>query len=107
MLDQINTYKLDWDPITVDGYNENNNVVTMVFNCNITTESKYQEVVKYVVGRTLWCSYNLPSKAIITLSFDIRGQGVIMTKSNMFKLELLEKINVFQIDNQIIIDFLR
>ena len=107
MLQQINAYKFNWNPITVEGYNEDKNEVTMVFNCNITTENKCQEVIKYVVGRTIWCSQNSPSKAIITLSFDIRGQGIIMTKSNMFKAALLEIINALEIDNQIIVDFLR
>ena len=107
MVEQINAYKLNWNPITVEGYNENKNEVIMTFNCNITTESKYQEVIKYVIGRTVWCSQNSPSKAIITLSFDIRGQGIIMTKSNTFKAKLLEIIDALEIDNQIIIDFLR
>jgi hypothetical protein len=107
MLDKINAYELDWDQITVEGYDENKNEVTMVFNCDITIEDKYQEVLKYVIGRTVWCSYNFPSKAMITLSFDIRGQGVIMTKSNIFKSKLIKIVNDLGIDNQIVIDFLR
>jgi hypothetical protein len=107
MLVKINAYELDWNPIIVEGYNEKKNEVTMVFNCNIMTEYKYQEVIKYVVGRILWCRYNFPSKAIITLSFDIRGQGVIMTRSNVFKSKLTKIIRDLEIDNQIIIDFIR
>jgi hypothetical protein len=107
MLETIEVYQLDWNPITVEGYNENKNEITMVFNCDITTESKSQDVIKYVIGRTIWCYQNFPSKATIILSFDIRGQGIIITKSSIFKAKLLEMIGSLDIDGQILIDFLR
>lgn len=107
MFETIKAYLLDWDPITVEGYNENKNEVTMVFNCDITTEDKSQEVIKYVVGRTIWCCKNVPNKAKITLSFDIRGQGIIMNKSNVFKDKILELITPLNVNNQILIYFLR
>ena len=103
----IEAYQLDWDQITVEGYNENKNEVTLVFNCDITTEGKSQDVIKYVIGRTVWCCQNFPSSATIILSFDLRGQGIIMTKSSLFKTKLLELIGVLNIDAQILIDFLR
>lgn len=107
MLSLIDAYTLEWNPMTAEGYNESKNEVTLVFNCDITTESKVNEVVKYVVGRTFWCCQNFPSKAKITLSFDIRGQGIIITKSTRFKEKLFEIFEPLNIDNRILIDFLR
>jgi len=103
----IEAYQLDWDQITVESYNENKNEVTMVFNCDITTESKCQDVITYVIGRTVWCCQNFPSQATIVLSFDIRGQGIIMKKSNLFKTKVLDLIDSLDIEAQILIDFLR
>jgi hypothetical protein len=107
MLDFIDAYKLNWNPMTVEGYDEKRNEVAMVFNCDISTEKKSENVITYVVGRTLWCCKNFPFKAKIVLSFDIRGQDVIMSKSTKFKEKLLKILDALNVDNLILIDFLR
>lgn len=107
MLNKIRAYSLEWDEITVEGYNKNTNEIIMVFNCDISTIQKSKEVIKYVVGRTSWGYLNFPANALINLSFDIRGQGIIMSKSDSFKKNLLEMFSLVGIDNFISVDFLR
>ena len=107
MLDLIDAFRLNWNPITVEGYNETKNEVTMVFNCDITTDDKVNDVIKYVVGRTVWCYMNFPTETNITLSFDIRGQGIIINRSSKFKARIFEILNELNIGRHISIDFLR
>jgi len=107
MLSQIKVYGLDWDEIIVEGYDEMLKEITMVFNCDISTLQKSQKVIKYVVGRTSWGYLNFPPNVAIRLSFDIRGQGVIISKSDFFKRNLLEIFNCIGIKNSVFIDFLR
>lgn len=107
MFETISAYQLDWDPITVEGYNQVANEVTMVFNCDITNNVKSENAVHYIIGRTVWCCKNFPSNVKIVLSFDIRGQQIIMTKSNIFKNRILELLNSLRVSNPISVDFLR
>jgi len=107
MIDKINAYKLDWDPITVEGYIEKANEVILVFNFDIRTEEKISNVIQYVVGRVAWGCKNFPPEAKIRLSFDIRGQEIIISKSDSLKQKILESIFNLDIRNQILIDFLR
>lgn len=107
ILNGIEAYKLDWNPITVEGYNSEKNEVVMVFNVDITVEEKTANVIQYIFGRTIWCIKNFPSNVKIMLSFDIRGQGIIMSRSNSIKQKILELINSIGSKNQISIEFLR
>jgi hypothetical protein len=106
MFETIKTYQLNWNAITVEGYSELKNEAIMVFNCDITTDEKSNNVINYVVGRTAWCCQNLPKNIKIKLSFDIRGQGVILTEFNIFKDQVLALINNLPITNLVIIDVL-
>jgi protein involved in sex pheromone biosynthesis len=106
MTDNISAYKFDWPPITVEGYKEAENKVVMVFNVDVGTPAKVEHVIQYVVGRTLWCSLNSPAKVNILLSFDFRGQGIIVTKTQSLKSEILRLLNKANITNQVSIDFL-
>lgn len=107
MPEMIHAYQLNWNPMTIEGYNEIANEATMVFNCDLTTKEKSENVVQYVTGRTVWCCQNFPPNIKITLSFDIRGQGIILTKTTIFKDRILRLMSDLCIDNQILIDFLR
>jgi len=106
MTDNISAYKFDWPPITVEGYKKAENKVVMVFNVDVGTPAKVEHVIQYVVGRTLWCSLNSPAKVNILLSFDFRGQGIIVTKTQSLKSEILRLLNKANITNQVSIDFL-
>jgi hypothetical protein len=106
-LSAIRAFNLDWNPMTAEAYSEEKNEVTMVFNLDVTTEEKIKNVIQYIVGRTIWCHRNFPVKARIILSFDIRGQSIIVSRSNKLKQRILELINNLNIDNQISIEFLR
>ena len=107
MFEAISAYQLDWNAMTVEGYNEIENEVTMVFNCDITTNEKSENVINYIIGRTVWCCKNFPPNVKVVLSFDIRGQQIIVTKSNLFKDRVLELFNSLSISNPLSIDFLR
>lgn len=107
LLNTIKAYELDWNQMTVEAFNEQKNEATMIFNLDITTEDKITNVIQYVVGRAIWAQKNFLSKVKITLSFDLRGQNIIVSRSKLFKDRMLELINNLDIDNQISIDFLR
>ncbi|MEO6980812.1 MAG: hypothetical protein ABJA76_11290 [Mucilaginibacter sp.] len=106
-LASIPAFNLDWNPMTVEAYNEKKNEVTLVFNLDMTTSDKIRYVIQYVVGRTIWCCRNFPAKANIVLSFDIRGQNIIMSKTGSVKQRIFELIDNLNIDNKISIEFLR
>jgi len=106
-LSKITVYDLRWNSMTTEAFNENKNEATLIFNFDITTEEKIKNVIQYVVGRTIWGHKNLPAKANIILSFDIRGQSIIMSRSTEFKGRILAIINNLGVDNQISIEFLR
>ena len=105
-MNTISAYELDWNPMTVEAYNERENKATMVFNFDITTEDKIKNVIQYVIGRTIWCHKNLPPKVKIILAFDIRGQNIIASRSSLFKNEIVQLINNLNIDNQVSVEFL-
>jgi len=107
IIEGIKAYNLDWNPMTAEAYNEKANEVTMIFNFDITTEEKVKNVVQYIIGRSIWCHKNFPAKAKIILSFDIRGQNIVVSGSTVFKNKILELIDNLKIDNQISIEFLR
>lgn len=106
MTANISAYQFDWPPITVEGYKKAENKVVMVFNLDITTPAKVQNVIQYVVGRAVWCSLNSPAKVNILLSFDFRGQDIIVTKAQNLKSEILRLLGKANINNQVSIDFL-
>lgn len=106
MTDNILAYQFDWPPVTVEGYKKDQNKVVMVFNLDVTTPAKVQHMIQYVVGRTVWCSLNSPTKVNILLSFDFRGQGITVTKTQTFESELLRLLDNVNINNQVSIDFL-
>jgi len=105
-MNTISAYELDWNPMTVEAYNERKNEATMVFNFDITTEDKIKDAIQYVIGRTIWCYKNFPPKVKIILAFDIRGQDIIVSKSNLFKNKIMHLINNLNIDNKVSIEFL-
>ncbi|MCO5950095.1 hypothetical protein [Mucilaginibacter flavidus] len=105
-LASIPAFNLNWNPITVEAYNEEKNEATMIFNLDVTTEGKVKHVIHYVVGRTIWCHRNVPANAHIILSFDFRGQGIIVSRASKFKQEILELLANLNINNHISIDFL-
>lgn len=105
-MDAISAYEFDWNPITVEGYSEKKNEIIMVFNFDVTTEDKVKNVVQYVVGRTVWGYKNFPKDSKIILSFDFRGQNIIVSKTISIKSKILELINNLNIDANVSIDFL-
>jgi len=105
-MDTISAYKFDWNPITVEGYNEKNNEIIMVFNFDVTTEDKVKNVVQYVVGRTAWGYKNFPKESKIILSFDFRGQNIIVSKTKSIKSKISELITNLNINAKVSIDFL-
>jgi hypothetical protein len=54
MLQNIYPYKFNWGQVTADLYNEVTNEVTLIFNCDLTSEKNISNTFQYVVGRTCW-----------------------------------------------------
>lgn len=98
-------YRGDWGQITVEGYNEQLNEVSFIFNYNLL--SNQSNVINYVIGRLCWGIINFPANTEIRMIFDIRGQNVIISKSSEFKQVLTEKIDSLNIPNKITIEFFR
>ena len=106
-LASIPAFSLDWNPITVEAYNEEKNEVTMIFNFDMTTSDKIKPIVQYVVGRAIWGCRNFPVNANIVLYFDIRGQNVVMSATDNFKQRVFELIDNLNINNKVSIEFKR
>ncbi|AYL97837.1 hypothetical protein [Mucilaginibacter celer] len=107
MPETIKAYQLDWPPITVEGYSEQNNEAVMIFNCDITTDDKAGNVIHYAIGRTAWACQNLPLNTKIKLRFDIRGQQIPVGKADMFNDRLSVLINNLQLENPVLIDIVK
>jgi len=105
MLSVIKAYKHDWNPSTSEGYSEEKNEVYMVFNCDIRM-NKTDNVIQYVVGRIVWISSNFPLNSKIIISFDFRGQEIIISGARSFKDKILKMLDKINIVNNISIDFL-
>jgi len=101
------TYNLDWDQVTVEGYAESQNEAIMVFNFDMTSEEKAARVIQYVVGRAIWVCHNFPPKTNIVLSFDVRGQNIIISRSDKLKQAILKLTENAGVDNRVSIEFLR
>ena len=106
-MNEIFAYTLDWNPITVEAFDESKNKAYMIFNFDMTTEQKIKNVVQYVVGRTVWGHRNFPSKSKIILRFDIRGQNIIASRSTSLKNDIQELLSDLYINNQVLIEFYR
>ena len=106
-LENISAYTLDWNPITVEGFNEKTNEAIMIFNADVSTEEKINNVVQYAVGRTAWAYKNLPPGCSIKLAFDFRGQNIPLSKSELFKKRILWLLSRLHLDDQILIDIHR
>ena len=100
-------YKFDWGSITAEGYSAEMNEITLIFNCDFRNEHNASNVIQYVIGRLCYGIMNFPANSVINMTFDIRGQEIIVSKSKKFKENLLEKINNLGITNTINIDFFR
>jgi len=107
MLQNIYPYKFNWGQVTADLYNEVTNEVTLIFNCDLTSEKNISNTFQYVVGRTCWGIINFPEGSIVKLMFDIRGQEIIVSKSKSFKNLLIDRFNKLNVVNSIVIEFLR
>ena len=107
MVNLSNAYNLDWDQLTVEGYDESRNEAIMVFNLDMTTEEKAARVIQYVVGRAIWGCHNFPPKTNIVLSFDVRGQNIIISRSDKLKQAILTLTENAGVDNRVSIEFLR
>lgn len=106
-MNKIFAYSLDWNPITVEAFDERKKEAYMIFNFDITAEQKIESVVQYVVGRTVWGYLNFPSKSKIILRFDIRGQNLVASESTSLKNDIQELLSNLNINNQVLIEFYR
>lgn len=106
-MNKLAAYQHDWNPCTVEGYDQSNKEVTMIFNFDITTSSKTEAVIHYVVGRLIWGINNFPENVKVRLSFDVRGQGIIISRSTALKNVILQYVNDLNITNAIEIEFFR
>ncbi|MEO3402726.1 hypothetical protein AAFN85_02420 [Mucilaginibacter sp. CAU 1740] len=107
MFKTIKAYQLDWPPITSEGYSEQNNEAVLVFNCDITTDAKADNVIHYVIGRVAWACQNLPLNTKIKMRFDIRGQQITGIKADVFKEKLLVLTINLKVSNPILIDLVK
>lgn len=100
-------FKFDWGQITVEGYNETTNEITLIFNCDLRSDHAINNTIQYVIGRVCWGVINFPENCTIKLTFDIRGQEIIMSRSKKFKENLSERFHKLAVIDSITIDFLR
>jgi hypothetical protein len=99
-------YQLDWGKCTVEGYNPDRNIAKMVFNYDVTDDTKVKKVIQLVVGRVVWCSRHFPMKTKISMSFDFRGQGIFISTTDKIRDSILKIVSPFKIENELKIDFL-
>lgn len=78
----------------------------MVFNCDVTDETKVKNVTQLAIGRLVWCSQHFPIKTKISISFDFRGQGIIVSKTNKIRDAILKIVSDLKLENRVEIDFL-
>jgi hypothetical protein len=100
-------YRLDWGKATADGYEIERNEIMLIFNCNLSTPKNIVNVIQYVVGRISYGILHFPENSLIKVTFDLRGQEIIMSQSNRFREQLFDKLNYLNIDTRVSIDFIR
>ena len=103
----VYAYRFDWGHITAEAYSESKNEVVLIFNCDLRNQVNINNVIQYVIGRICWGCINFPEKAVINVTFDIRGQEIIVSKSKQIKEGVLEKLDSLGVINNISVDFLR
>jgi hypothetical protein len=106
MSTDVVAYKKDWNPARAEGYDEKKNEVILVFNCDFTTLDNQKNVLIYSTGRLFWICNNFPSTAKIIISFDFRGQGIIVSKTKAFKALIEDYMKRSNYNNELLIDFL-
>lgn len=100
-------YQFDWGNITAEGYNSEINEVILVFNCDLRAEVNISNAVQFVIGRICYGAINFPQNAAIRITFDVRGQEIIMSRTKIVKEQLLNKVQKIGVDNNLMIEFLR
>lgn len=106
MIKNIPAYEFDWGHITAEALDRSKNEVSVIFNCDLNNETNKINTVQYVIGRLCWGAIHFPEDVQIRVTFDIRGQEIIVSRSSKFKniiMDRLEKLGVKQVQ----IDFLK
>lgn len=94
-------YSYDWGGLTVDAFDQNNNIAFVVFNMNLS-EQCIDNVYVYTAGMIIWAKKQLPADCKIEIRFDILGLQVSLSFLNDLKERILKGLT--SIDESIIAD---
>jgi hypothetical protein len=100
-------YAFDWGKFTAEAYDSRGNEVTIIFNCDLRNDKNIDNTIQYAIGRLCWGVFNFPPATSLRVVFDIRGQEIIVTKSKKFKEKFIAIVAKLEIDNMMMIEFIR
>jgi hypothetical protein len=99
-------YKLNWTPTSVESYDPNKNEAIIVFNFDIRSNVKIEKVLQFASGRIIMIYKNFPENVKISVTFDMRGQDIILSYARSIKSKLCEILKNNFSDKNLTIDLL-
>src|SRR5690606_31300824 len=100
-----NPLNLDWTQTTVEGFDKVTNQAILVFNFSLNRKNGYGNAVQFIVGKILAVIKNFPIGVNLKLIFDIRGQDMILSRTDKFKSSILGILGINKINNNVIFEF--
>jgi len=85
-------YNRKWGMPILENFDEVNGDILLIFNFDFTTDFKVDICLHFVIGRIYWIGIHYPNSNKITSIFDIRGQDIIMHRSNQIKAKILKRL---------------
>ncbi|MCL6560078.1 MAG: hypothetical protein K6U74_15070 [Firmicutes bacterium] len=67
---------LDWGPVTIEFFSEEENTAVHVFNCDLMSPDNVERCKKFVLGKLKWYKHHLPQGCKQAVIFDDRGQNI-------------------------------
>ncbi len=67
---------LDWGHLLTSGFNQQKNEALFVYNFDLTSMEKINDIVVFIASRIFWAESQLPQGCSQIIYFDIRGQEI-------------------------------